>query len=61
MIMHRPNRKPYSYDSRCEDLAEYFLADRPHTQRDVCELAQALQDTVEGFEPSSPAVPTGSA
>lgn len=42
------NAKPtYSYDSECERLAEYFLG--TYALPDVQELAQAIQDEVEGW------------
>ena len=46
----------FSYDERCEDLAEHFLAgsEKPATEENKKELAQAIQDAVEnwfaGFE-----------
>lgn len=41
-------RKKYSYDPACEDLAERFLVDMPE-RIDARDLAQAIQDTIEGF------------
>lgn len=38
---------PIGFDSKCEDLAEHFLSEEPHTDRDVFDLAQAIQDAVE--------------
>jgi hypothetical protein len=40
------------YDKRCEELAEYFLADWPHKPKEVNSLAQEIQDSIERwFEP----------
>jgi hypothetical protein len=40
-----------AYDPRCQELAEYFLADITLTDEDreqrTVELAQAIQDTIE--------------
>lgn len=44
----RRDRKPYSYDDRCEDLAELFLLPTG-TSRQISDLAQAIQDTIEAF------------
>ena len=41
------SEKKYCYDEKCHELAEYFLADKKHTDGDVQELAQAIQDAVE--------------
>lgn len=35
------------YDSKCEDLARYFLQDTPDLEEQAPELAQAIQDAVE--------------
>lgn len=61
---------PKPYDSECEVLAQYFLADRPiwrmHNHR-ISRLAHAIQDAVEawfareeGDDPGRPVPPHGS-
>lgn len=42
-------REKYSYDGRCFDLAEYFLTETVCTKEDREDLAQDIQDTVEGW------------
>jgi hypothetical protein len=37
----------FSYDAKCEELAEYFLPDTGDGK--VQELAQVIQDAVEDF------------
>lgn len=39
-----------SYDQKCYDLAEAFLEDEPelNTEKNRDELAQAIQDVIEG-------------
>jgi hypothetical protein len=40
----------YSYDEKCEMLARFFLADFPqHTEDEVRELAQQIQNAIEGY------------
>lgn len=41
--------KQFSYDERCEDLAKHFLADDSPTEEQVRDLAQTIQDAVEGW------------
>lgn len=42
--------RKYSYDEECERLARHFLADERHvTERAVRDLAQEIQDVVEGW------------
>jgi hypothetical protein len=43
--------KTMSYDSKCYDLAEAFLEDEPalNTEPRRKELAQIIQDAIEGF------------
>ena len=39
-----------SYDSRCYELAEYFLDGEQHATKDhLSALAQEIQETVESF------------
>lgn len=40
-----------SFDAKCYDLAEAFLEDTPHlwTDKRAKELAQIIQDAVEGY------------
>ena len=42
-----------SFDPKCYELAEYFLSDRFHVvrEKDIHELAQKIQDTVEDYDP----------
>lgn len=47
MMLGPAKRRPYSYDSRCEDLAEVFLPNG--TERQLADLAQEIQDTIEAF------------
>ena len=43
-------RHAMSYDSRCYDLAEIFMADEAHkSERATAALAQKIQDTIEDF------------
>lgn len=37
----------YSYDQKCEELANYFLTDIAHNGEDVQDLAQIIQDAIE--------------
>jgi hypothetical protein len=40
------------YDTRCRNLAEYFLQDQEYDPAEVASLAQAIQDAIERwFEP----------
>jgi predicted component of type VI protein secretion system len=40
------------YDTKCRDLAEYFLEDEEHVPEEVDSLAQEIQDSIERwFEP----------
>lgn len=40
----------YSYDERCEDLAEIFLAsEQPAIRARVRDLAQRIQEAIEDF------------
>lgn len=40
------------YDTKCGELAEYFLADLEHEPEEVASLAQDIQDQIERwFEP----------
>jgi hypothetical protein len=54
-LASRPKPAGYSYDERCEELAEYFLQDqiidgRPVlTEHNKKDLAQAIQDAVENW------------
>jgi hypothetical protein len=42
--------KRYAFDDRCAELASYFLrADGSHTPERVAELAQEIQNAVEGY------------
>jgi hexokinase len=43
----KPRR--FSYDARCEDLAEYFLSDEAHDDEHVQKLAQTIQDAIEDW------------
>jgi hypothetical protein len=38
-----------SYDTQSERLAEHFLSDHRHTPEQVADLAQTIQDAVEGW------------
>ena len=39
-----------SYDLKCHELAEYFLAGEQHATKDhLATLAKEIQDTVESF------------
>lgn len=43
-------QRPYSYDERCEDLANVFLRDLAGaTAEDSAELAQQIQGQIEDF------------
>jgi hypothetical protein len=37
------------YDSKCEELARYFLSDFPHQDEDAQNLAGDIQQTVEDW------------
>jgi hypothetical protein len=39
----------FSYDERCEELAEYFLSDEAHTHEHVQKLAQTIQEAIEAW------------
>jgi len=39
----------FCYDADCEDLAESFLAEYPHTKLDSAKLAQTIQDAIEDW------------
>jgi hypothetical protein len=42
--------KQMSYDEQCKELAEHFLSDEPGaTPEDAHDLAQTIQDAVEGW------------
>lgn len=41
--------RKYSYDSKCRDLADHFLVETVCTDADREELAQDIQDAVEGW------------
>jgi hypothetical protein len=44
-------RNRYSFDPKCFDLAEHFLAERANvTAEMVCRLAQDIQDAVESSD-----------
>jgi hypothetical protein len=49
-------KREYSYDVGCEDLATQFLSDYTHSTSDVANLAQTIQDAIEGWFHSSPHV-----
>lgn len=36
-------------DQSCIDLAEHFLQDEPHTDKDVADLSECIQDIVEDW------------
>jgi len=36
-----------AYDEKCEELAKYFLQERPNSEDAIKGLAQAIQDAVE--------------
>jgi hypothetical protein len=38
-----------SYDTRCFELAEYFLIDEPDFRHKVGDLAQAIQDAIDDW------------
>ena len=41
---------PNDFDTRCYDLAEYFLQDvKDHTENDTVRLADEIQSCIEGF------------
>jgi hypothetical protein len=51
-MLHGLRAYAMSYDPKCRDLAEYFLADEEHSQEEVTWLAQEIQDSIERwFEP----------
>lgn len=39
----------FAYDPKCEELAEYFTQDEDSRHIPTDELAQAIQECVEGF------------
>jgi hypothetical protein len=39
----------FSYDEKCEDLAEYFLVGTTHDPEHVRKLAQTIQDAIEDW------------
>ncbi|HJQ66365.1 MAG TPA: hypothetical protein VJ816_08310 [Gemmatimonadales bacterium] len=45
----KENAMAYPYDERCYELAEYFSSGTQFTPREIAELAQAIQRTVEDF------------
>lgn len=52
--------KDYRFDSACEGLALYFLADHPNAPpKAKAELAQAIQDAVEAWLETYAALLTG--
>jgi len=42
-------RTNYSFDPRALDLAVYFLLDDEHADSNADDLAQVIQDAVEGY------------
>lgn len=38
-----------SYDPKCSELAEHFLDEMPHSDKQVAELAQEIQDAIEDW------------
>ena len=49
MSEQKAPRPRFSYDERCEDLAEYFLSDKQHDDEQLQKLAQTIQDAVEDW------------
>ncbi len=43
------DKRTYSYDLACEDLAAHFLAGKRVSELDVWGLAQAIQDAVDAW------------
>ena len=39
----------FSYDARCEELAEHFLDEKPRNDEHVRKLAQTIQDAIEDW------------
>jgi hypothetical protein len=49
-----------SYDVKCEQLAEAFLADvpgRPYSSQELMDLAQVIQNAIEGWFAERAAAP----
>jgi len=45
-----PTKRPLSYDSKCEELAEAFLADhQPFTHAEKEDLAREIQNAIEDW------------
>ncbi len=40
-------KSKWTFDEKCEDLAEHFLAKEPHSDRTLFELSQAIQDAID--------------